>query len=59
MRREDQPGAGLADWVYDSVWDRVYRITHKLDTQYERNEHLLNHGDHFRPLWCGFCQANT
>ena len=52
-------GAGLADWVYDSVWDRVYRITHKLATQYERNEHLLNHGDHFRPLWCGFCQANT
>ena len=51
-------GARLADWVYDSLWDRVHRITRKLDAQYERNEHLLNHGDHFRPLWCRFCQSN-
>jgi hypothetical protein len=49
-------GAHLADWVHDSVWERWHRITHKLEARAERNEHLLNHGDHFRPLWCRSCQ---
>jgi hypothetical protein len=50
-------GARLADWVHDSVWDRAHRILRKLEAQYERNEHRLNHGDHFQPLWCRFCRS--
>lgn len=50
-------GARLADWVHDSVWNRVYRITHRLEAPYERNEHLLNHSDHFRPLRCRSCRS--
>jgi hypothetical protein len=40
------------------VWERLQRITHKLEARYERNEHLLNHGDHFRPQWCRLCQSS-
>ena len=53
----DPAGARLAGWVHASVWDRLRRTTCKLEAQCERNEHLLNHGDHVQPLWCRFCRS--
>jgi len=57
-QKTDPEAARLADRVHDSVWNRVNHLTRKLEAQYERNEHLLNHGDQFQPMWCPACQSN-
>lgn len=53
----DKKLAALADWVDASTYARQQRLSDKLEVRGERNDHLLNHGPHFEPMWCDYCQG--
>jgi hypothetical protein len=43
--------------VWDHHQDRVNHIGKVFDRLYDQAEHVQNHGDHFRPMWCSLCQS--
>lgn len=53
----DKAKAALAEWIDDSTDAHYRKLDAKLKERYDRNEHILNHGLHFEPLWCDYCQG--